>query len=472
MVDQMQARVLEPDNACQTPNLNRLITEGVRFRRAVTASPVCTPARASLMTGLLPHNHGAVVVTHNADPDQFQLRADREHWAQRLVVAGYRTAYFGKWHVEHSEQPSRFGWQVDCSRDSAAFRQRTEALGVVQSTDDASEMRPVRWHVGPPGYRDMLHYGVTVRPPEERDMGVVTSLATDWLRQEAFGSTAPWCGFLSFIEPHDPFVAGAEAFARYDIDALELPPNAHDDLEGRPGLYRKSARQWRALSDREKREAMACYYASITELDEQLGRVLDLVRDAGQLDGTVVVFTSDHGELLGAHGLYAKNIMAAEECYGVPMVFAGPGVRSGVVSESRVSLMDVGPTLLELVGLDPLPDADGESFAAELRNDAVPARPRAFAESFGGRYLLTQRVVWDGDWKLVFNGFDEDELYDLRADPHEMTNLIDVPDQQQRAKSMMALLWARIRDTGDRSLLNTHYAPLRLARYGPDICDC
>ncbi len=126
MVDQMQGRILDPDSPCRTPNLDRLAERGVRFTRATTANPVCSPARASLMTGLLPHNHGVTQVTHTDPLGHIQLCNDRPHWAQRLTAAGYRTAYFGKWHVEQTEEPQRFGWQTDVSTHSQAFQQRTQ----------------------------------------------------------------------------------------------------------------------------------------------------------------------------------------------------------------------------------------------------------------------------------------------------------------------------------------------------------
>ena len=110
MVDQMHGQVLDNGNPCITPNLDRLSKSGVKFNRAHTANPVCSPARASIMTGLLPHNHGVTTVTHTVDEDQSNLRTDKEHWAQRLKEDGYKTAYFGKWHVERSRKLEDFGW--------------------------------------------------------------------------------------------------------------------------------------------------------------------------------------------------------------------------------------------------------------------------------------------------------------------------------------------------------------------------
>jgi choline-sulfatase len=270
-------------------------------------------------------------------------------------------------------------------------------------------------------------------------------------------------------EPHDPFICGGEAFERYDADTLPLSPSCDDDLEGRPGIYRKAARVFAHMSDRQRREAAACYYASITEIDQQFGRLIDRVEAAGQLDRTLVVFTSDHGELLGAHGLYCKNFTAAEEVYRIPLVAAGPGVARGGQSLARVGLHDLAPTLLELTGCRSLNAGDSRSFASLLREPDSSASPPwiGYAEYFGGRMLVTQRVVWDDPWKFVFNGFDQDELYNLDEDPFEMSNRIDDPTCDQHLRRLVAHMWRRCRDTGDDSLYNSQYPILRVAPYGP-----
>jgi len=136
MTDQMQGRVLDPDHPCQTPNFDRLASRGVRFTRAYTPNAVCSPARASLMTGLLPHNHGVLYVTHTVDDDQAALRTEHLHWAQQLVANGYRTGYFGKWHVERSGRLEEFGWQVNGAEGSTLLRE-SEAARQAERADAA-----------------------------------------------------------------------------------------------------------------------------------------------------------------------------------------------------------------------------------------------------------------------------------------------------------------------------------------------
>ena len=470
MTDQMQGRVLGQDHPCQTPNLDGLAAQGVRFRRAYTCNAVCSPARASLMTGLLPHNHGVLEVIHCVDDDQCNLRTDKPHWSQRFAEAGYRTGYFGKWHIERTNNLQEFGWQTDGGSNGQLYRRhRAGILG-----DSAS--RP-RYSVSgtnnlPLGYDRKLLYGVTDHPPERRRMGITTSLAMKFL-DEALQGPDPWCCFVSINEPHDPFITGQEAFNRYDVDALELPPNIHDDLSDRPGIYQKAARCWADMDEQRRREAAACYYASITEIDGQYGLLIDLLEEAGQLCNTIVVFTSDHGELLGAHGLYCKNFSAFEEVYNIPLVISGPGITEGALSDARVGIHDLCPTILELANARPIDVPDSRSFAPVLYDPHSQSGDfmTGYAEYHGGRYRLTQRVIWDGPWKFVFNGFDFDELYNLDDDPYEMCNLAENGNHQRQIRDLMALGWTTIRDTGDHALYNSHYPILRVAPFGPRILE-
>ncbi|MFW5870834.1 MAG: sulfatase-like hydrolase/transferase, partial [Candidatus Sumerlaeota bacterium] len=277
--------------------------------------------------------------------------------------------------------------------------------------------------------------------------------------------------FVSVQEPHDPYICGEKAFAKYDVDSLPLSPSLHDELNDRPNIYKKAVRVWKDMNERNHREAMACYYASITEIDQIYGRLIDKVEQAGELDNTIIVLSADHGDHMGAHGLYCKNFGAGEEVYNVPLLMAGPGIASGVVADARVGLQDLCPTMIELAGQTRSEIPDSRSFASILSDPEAASDEwqTGYAEYFGGRMLVTQRVIWDGPWKLVFNGFDFDELYNLEDDPYEMNNLAEDPQYDNVLKCMLKQMWQRVADTGDAPLLNSHYPILRVAPYGPNI---
>jgi len=298
-------------------------------------------------------------------------------------------------------------------------------------------------------------------------MGLITDDAMNFLQNPQQGNQ-PWCCFISFFEPHDPYIAGQTAFDRIAVDDLPLPPNVHDTLEGRPGVYRKLANVWKSMTDREHREARACYFASITELDAQFGRVLDFLESSGQLDNTIIIMTADHGDLMGAHGMYAKGYTAAEEIYNVPLLVSGPGIPANTITDALVGSHDLCPTLLELAGCQPFNIADSKTFAPLLKDPATQAKnfTTAYAEYHGSRIPMLQRIAWQNNFKYILNGFDFDELYDLATDPFEMTNLINHPDYQQIAQNLLTQLWQQARVTDDL-LVRAQYPMWRIAPRGP-----
>ena len=466
--DAMQARTVLPGSPCLTPNMDRLAARGVSFRRAYCATPTCSPSRASLMTGLLPHNHGVLEVEHVRDYDQCVLRTDKPHFAQRLAGAGYGTGYFGKWHVERTNQVEHFGWQVNGVKSA----EHVKNLGKGDAGSEPVDPARSRWVEGPvPGYNRVLHYGVTEVPVKDRYPHYTIDQAIDFLDDHRKnGGGDPWCCCVSFSEPNEALVVSRETIDRYDLDTIDLPANRTDDHSGKPALYRRQKEISREVSDDEWRMARACYYGRITELDLQLGRLIDWLAESKQLDNTIIVVTSDHGRYVGAHGFDAHNCGAYEEIYRIPMIVAGPGIAQGAESQALVQFPDLGPTLIELAGAEPIETLDFRSFADALRKpEAADPFQTAYAEYHGTRFPLCQRILWEGDWKFVFNGFDYDELYDLKNDPGELTNLAALPEHRERVDRMMAGIWKRVRDSGDRTILESHYYSMRFGVVGPNF---
>jgi len=467
LTDGMQAETIDPAHICRTPGLESLARRGVTFQHAHTTCPTCSPARASLMTGMLPHNHGVLEVEHGRDADQCQLRTEYPHFAQRLTEAGYRTGYFGKWHIERSQDIRRFGWQSGIVKDTAHVRNigKGEQGPQTFSLDESL----CGYIEGPQGYRKILHWGVTDTPLENRYPGLTVLDAGRFLDSQ-LAQTDPWCCCVSFSEPNEALITGRETLESYDPATIPLPENFFDDMSDRPNIYRRGQQIGRGLSEAHWRLARACYYARITELDSLVVRLLTQVEAAGALDNTIVVFLSDHGRYVGAHGFDAHNFGAFEEIYRIPLIFAGPGTAAGAMCEARVSIADVGATLCDLGGTTPFSQPDSRSFHELLRRpqSAGPEFQTGYAEYHGTRFPLMQRILWQGDWKFIFNGFDFDELYNLREDPAEMHNRVQEPQQSSRVRSMMAEIWQRIRDTGDRTILESHYFSMRFACVGPD----
>jgi arylsulfatase A-like enzyme len=260
MADQQRAETLEPGGPCQTPNLDRLAQRGVRFTHALTPNAVCSPARASLFTGLYPSGHGMVDCTHSVPAYRADLVEGLTFWSQRLHEAGYAGGYFGKWHVERSNELSQFGFDEFIAAhggpDYEAYRQ---SLGLTR------ERSWVKRHMlETPGYRDLFMYGVTGDPPEALEPYFLYSKGIDFIRAHApkasserneaggrsdaggsiEGEDAPWFCVVSTLEPHDPYVAPRHWYERYRPEELALPVSLEDDLREKPGIQRRLRGVW------------------------------------------------------------------------------------------------------------------------------------------------------------------------------------------------------------------------------------
>lgn len=456
MTDQQRADTIEPGGPCLTPNLQALAAQGTSFERCYAPNPICSPTRASLYTGLLPHAHGMVDVTHAVPPTRAELAPDLPFWSRNLQRAGYRTAHFGKWHVERSDELERFGFDE--------YEVDLRLTGVPTSDLPLSPRVEVRQD----GYRPFLLAGVSDERARDSREAQLFDRGIAFLEAAAREPERPWALVVSTEAPHDPFLVPRELYERYDADRLEPPVSADDELSDRPAVYRRIRRTWDALGASERAQATACYYAACSGIDDQVGRILAALRATGQEDDTIVVFTSDHGDYLGAHGLWLKGVAAFEEAYRVPLVLRGPGVASGLRVDAPVSLLDLPRTLVRLLlgsdfgghGRDLGPWLEGGQGAGE-----------AYAEFHGQRFGYTQRIVWQGAHKYVFNGFDEDELYDLEADPFERRNLARDPASRPRLRALATRMWARARESGDRTFAEAQYGMFRFAPVGPEAAD-
>lgn len=481
ITDQQRADTVAPGGPCLTPNLQRLAAEGARFERCYAANPICSPSRASLFTGHLPHSHGVTDVTHAVPAPEADLRPGMPFWSRALARAGYRTGYFGKWHVERTDRLEEYGF--------GEYETELRLVGVQEHRGELA--RSLR--VSRPGYRDLLIAGVTEARADQTHEHALVTKGVEFIERAVPGE--PWALVVSTEAPHDPYIAPREYFERYDPAAIAEPASFMDPMTDKPAIYRRIREAWRDLAWDDYAFATACYLSLCSMLDDQVGRLLAALEATGQADDTLVVFTSDHGDYLGAHGLLLKGVPAFEEAYRVPLVMRGPGVAPGVSVPGPVSLLDLPRTLVRLL-LGEEFDCQGGELTGWLTGDRGPggevdqlpigAAPagagpvgdapgrraagtpgEAFAEFHGQRFRYTQRVLWRGDWKYVMNGFDQDELYDLASDPHELRNLAADPEHGPVLEDMARRMWRWVKDTGDETLAEAHYGMFRFLPVGP-----
>ena len=456
MTDHTNAQALGAGSQCLTPNLDALARDGHRFGRCYTTNAICSPARASLMTAMYPSTHGMWDCTHTQRQEWVDVPVERfTYFSQHLADAGYRNAYFGKWHVEQTNKLENFGWHEYDLASSA----RAKAIPGTETI------------VPKDGYRDYTLAAVS----DDTETGGHPAFdnGIDFLRRHAEGeqSDQPFCCFVSASEPHDAYVPPQKFFDMYDLDNLELSPTLRDEPVGKPEVVRRMRSVWLGMTDDDWRRVTAAYWAVITFIDYEVGRIIDVLKETGQYDDTIIVFTSDHGDMLGGHGLVTKGVGTSyEEVYNIPLIVKAPGATPGREDDQTLTgMVDLGPTLLDLCGVGPLEAAQGRSLRPVLEGTAdTDDWQDAYGEFFGQRFVYTQRIVWHGDWKYVFSPGGIDELYNLADDPHETLNLAEDEAHRETLRDMVKRMWRKMRDIGDVSLFGTHYATLRTAPIGPE----
>lgn len=395
----------------QTPHIDRLGSEGVVFERGYCASPVCVPTRASLVTG-----HCAY---HPRRFERFAVNDPADTVPSHLKAAGYRTHGIGKFHFAPVRERRLNGF------DSLVLSEEMRGVRTARTADEVwlddydqylVEHGLWGWEKPPEiGYNEIKPL-VNHLPPEHHVTQWCGDRTVQWLRDDA-PRDQPFFLWTSFVKPHAPYDAPAHLKDLYDPAALPDPWCGQDDVESNPhyaAVRRK--REWHLYSEESCRLARAYYYANVTFIDQQIGRILDALEEGGFRDNTIILFTSDHGDLLGDHGMWFKS-MGFEGSVRVPLIMWGPGhIAGGQRVDRPASHYDIAQTLLDLGGAVV---AMHERPGVDLRELAAGRIDRDLVVS-----MQTGLYVCHRDWKYNFypnGGFEE--LFDLRTDPRECHNL-------------------------------------------------
>ena len=431
-----------------TPVLDRLAGQGVRFNRCYCTNPICTPSRASLWTGRHLPGHG-VYRLDSILPD------DQVLFSRTLRDAGYRTGLFGKLHV------SGRIYEEAIRHPDDGFDEYEWCLESVISMDSPLQAYSA-WlkERNPELHSRMVHEGRKVLhvPREYHMTHWAAERSIDFIRRASAGSAAeggsgrPFLCCMSVFDPHNPYEDYPEEYASR-VDASRMPPLVDDRRADLPhGLERERTGSYLgdidAMTDEDIRRMRVGYYASIAFLDDEVGRVLDVLEDSGVADNTLVIFASDHGDMLGDHRLLVKGAMFYDACVRVPLLMRWPGhIVRGSVVDAPVQLHDVAATVAtaagcelprrdeerDLAGQDLLPLIRGEVGSARedtvclYRNTGINRVTRDWSPPLDASMLI------HGSHKLTFYhgaaaGRPRGELYDLDADPNELTSLWDKPE--------------------------------------------
>lgn len=436
------------DPVAITPHLDRLASESVCFTQAYCTNPVCAPSRASILTGRYAHN---LETRGNAKPFSFR----HQTIAGDFGSAGYLTALVGKMHMVDA-QTHGFHYKVEFN-DWLQYlgpgaRLYADELGgpnagagLPEIPDLWLDRDPWKGHRTPDGRLGTVAVG---RPSlmEERDH-FDNFVARESIRfLENYAQTSqPFLLVASFLKPHDPFMPARRFAEKFSAAHMTLSPTwGKADLAHLPAAVRGSIAECRWTPELKQpaaaRERMACYYGSLAQMDDCAGQVLAALGRLGLDRNTIVIYTSDHGEMLGDLGLWNKFEFYEGSC-GVPFMVRVPGAAPAQCPQP-VSLISLRSTLAELCQVSVPPPVDGRSFAFLVRHPQSQAKYGPVFAEFDLGLATAKYMIRDGDYKYTFRVHDRDELYDLRDDPHELRNLAAEPEHRSTAEKLRRQLFA------------------------------
>jgi arylsulfatase len=449
----------------RTPNVDALAAAGTRFDAYITPYPLCCPTRATLWTALHPHEHD---VLGNKRPIRLP-----DGFVPPVAVfrdAGYHTGYVGKWHVPGAE-PDELGfddgrglgrvWGRDIDEYRSYIRSKGYRIGGVENL--TSEEQALLEGDDPPSA------GASVVPLEDYIESWVTDRARELLR-DAVGARRPFFVAVGWNAPHFPMVVPAPYDTMYDAANVPLPPSFDDDLSGKPAAQQRRF-SWTRVQHLSKdgwRRLIAHYWGLVSLVDDQVGRLIAELERLGVRGDTIVVYTTDHGDLMGSHHLMEKGAWNVyEETVRLPLIVTNPrsGAQNGVVPE-LVSPIDVMPTLLDRAGLRRPQGLAGRSAARLMERQVVEWRDALFGETaalseqpgvdedvpqadLDPNSVLIVRWVRTHRWKYAFYSNDLDELYDLASDPDECVNLAADPAYAGIVESFRRRIVTFMEETGD-----------------------
>lgn len=420
---------------CQTPMLDRLARDGVRFENMHCQYPVCGSSRASLMTGLYPYTNG--MLGNSGD-----LRKNMPHvvtMSQLFRQNGYRVGRVSK--IYHMGIPPEIIAGTAIHDDAPSW---DEVVNIKAPEQHAPGVK-TEW--SPKDKSSQTFTGVEAEGGDLAHAdGMAAEAAIQFLKRNQHRPFFLACGF---VRPHVPLVAPSKYFDRYDREAMIAPKVPEGDLDDVPGIIReyKSISRYGVTPELHK-GLLEAYYASISYMDAQVGRVLDELDELGLKENTIVVFSSDHGYLLGHHNKFQKQHLF-EEATRVPFILRAPWLRAthGKATRQITELVDLYPTIAELAGLTPPAGLQGESLLPLLKDPVSKEWGKTFAFTIsrsGGESIRTH------EWRYTQWGYGAKgkELFDLKNDPGEFTNLAGNPQYAAQRKRLEKQLDAKRRDAG------------------------
>jgi len=443
-----------------TPVMDQFAKEGVCFEQAHCGSPLCSPARASWLSGLYPHSH-LQLDNYNAlrkGKAGFCLPREIVTISDVLNKARYCCGMAGPWHLGYDELPQHGyngmwrPYKYPEPREADAYRQwlvRHNMLSLYEKGKDGKRVKS-----GDEIALGESFVNVSALPTKHQRTTWAVNQGIEFLDE----TTGPFFFFLSIKDPHSPILPPQEFYDLYDPSSLTLPRNWRDDLKGRPDFLKKSPNYGAAnFTPEVLRDILAHYYALISHVDNQVGRLMAALKKNGQDENTIVAIISDHGDMMGEHGFFTKRLMY-EGSVRVPCLLRWPGrLKAGARIREPFAGVDLMPTLLELAGAE-LPPMHGRSMAQSALTGKEPETNTVFSEILASwpleqkgdlEDLAVTMMARKGDWKYILHRVGPcSELYNLAEDPGEMTNRASDPAARAVREGLYEKMRERLRKDG------------------------
>ncbi len=467
MVDQVIANTLGSyAGICQTPNTDNLSKEGVTFDNAYTPLSICSPARASIFTGKLPHRHGILYNTTTQPYGKSEIDDEKSVITHYLLNAGYKCGYVGKWHIGVNKGPREYGFEGT----------KHAGYGLPDFVEDYDEFLKEQGHFGwdtiqiknPIGETDFsqkttwllpeltkevncgnLYSGVIDLPTNLTESGFVAARTIELLKKY---KDKPFFITAAFWGPHHPAFPSPEFAGMHNPENIQEWKNFRDDLSNKPHIQKRyikylhkslSAKGWKLWQ-----KIIAAHFDFMSMIDFQIGKILNELKNLGLDKNTIVIFTSDHGDTLGCHnGLWDKGPYMYEETYKVPLIIrAGENIVQNRCS-SFASNMDIFSTILDICEVSKPNDIDSCSLLPVIEGRQEKARKNVTGQFYGFdiRGMHFQNMIRFENYKYIFTPSDIDELYDLNNDPYELNNLIDNPKYTKILKELKLHLYQEMK---------------------------
>ncbi len=415
----------------KTPNLDSLAADSVVFTESYCVLPTCCPARQSIISGKRPEKIGALW-NYDAAYKVGSVDKNEYSWARELKANGYNTAYIGKWHVSDKYSPLDFGYSE-----------------YVSETDIFNEIRQI--------FPKFKNFGdwmgeVSQTPYEIAPTHMRVQKAISFLKKN---TGRPFHLRLDFSEPHLPCMPSEPFASMYDPSEVPQWEGFNENFHNKPYIQRQMINNW-SLSGKNWEDyapTVAKYYAFITQVDDAIGMLTDYLKTNGLYEKTVIIFTSDHGDMCGSHHMMDKHYVMYDDIMRIPLLLKMPGTVPGKCDDYIINSLDIAPTVCEIFGLKGNAAFDGISLAPAAKKQSYDKRNCVMSSYNGQQFgLYTSRMLKCGNLKYIWNLTDIDELYDFSSDPGELTNLIYEPSYAEDISLLRKMLLNELQKASDPTI--------------------